>query len=234
MRNGQSIRRQDWRRCCRGEGHKAPLLAPAVRGANARLKVQRKKILMFQFPNDFDPQPSLENDLLVLCPLARADIDELAMAASDPAIWAWHPAQNRYQRDIFYGYFTVLLNIGGALLVRDRATEDVIGCSAFYTDPSAPSRLSIGFTFLTCSHWGGSTNKALKSLMLDHLYKHNSEAWFHIGIHNMRSQAATMKLGALLAHEADLDLGGGPQSWRCYCLTRESWKARLLNGDTKI
>ena len=188
---------------------------------------------MFQFPHDFDPQPSLANDLLALCPLARADSDELALAASDPAIWSGHPVRNRYQRDVFDAYFTALLGDGGTLLVRDRATEEVIGCSAFYTDPSAPSRLSIGFTFLTCAHWGGSTNQALKSLMLDHLYKHNSEAWFHIGTENIRSQTATTKLGAVLAHEAVLNLGGGPQSWRCYCLTRESWKAKLLSVDTK-
>lgn len=188
---------------------------------------------MFQFPHDFDPQPSLANDLLALRPLARSDIDDLALAASDPAIWAGHPVRNRYQRDVFDAYFTALLSVGGALLVRDHATEAVIGCSAFYTDPSATSRLSIGFTFLTCAHWGGSTNKALKSLMLDHLFKHNSEAWFHIGIDNIRSQTATTKLGAVLAHQAVLDLGGGPQSWQCYCLTRESWEAKLLSVDAK-
>ena len=188
---------------------------------------------MFQFPHDFDPQPSLSNGLLALCPLARADIDELALVASDPAIWADHPVRNRYQRDVFDAYSTALLGVGGSLLVRDRATQEVIGCSAFYTDPSAPSRLSIGFTFLTCSHWGSSTNHALKSLMLDYLYMHSSEAWFHIGTENVRKQTATMKLGAVFAHEAVLDLGGGLQSWRGYCLTHASWKAKLLSVDTK-
>jgi N-acetyltransferase len=192
-----------------------------------------EKIQMFQFPHDFDPQPSLANDVLELAPLAHTDIDALAVAASDPAIWAGHPARNRHQRDVFDGYFTALLDVGGTLLVRDRATDAVIGCSAYYTDPSAPSRLSIGYTFLTCAYWGGATNYALKSLMLGHLYQHHSEAWFHIAPQNIRSQTATMNLGAVLAHDADLDLGGGHQPWRCYCLSRESWTHKVSSRGTK-
>lgn len=188
---------------------------------------------MFQFPHGFDPQPSLANDALTLAPLARTDHDALALAASDPAIWAGHPARNRYEEPIFSAYFDTLIRVGGTLLVRDRATQQVIGCSAFYTDPAAPSRLSIGFTFLTCAYWGGAANQALKGLMLDHLFAHHAEAWFHIAPQNIRSQAATVKLGAVFTHEADLDLSGGPQTWRCYCLTREAWNAKRLGSGTQ-
>ncbi len=177
------------------------------------------------FPEGFDPQPTLMDDLLELRPLTLDDRDALADAASDPAVWAGHPNKDRYRTDVFQPYFASLLAMGGCLVIVDRLTRDVIGCSAFYTDTNAPSRLSIGFTFLTCAYWGGHTNRAIKRLMLEHIYAQSAEAWFHIAPDNLRSQTATAKLGAVLMHEDTMDIGGGPQRWKCYCLTREAWAA---------
>lgn len=189
--------------------------------------------MSFQYPEWFNPQPTLKNDALLLRPLAEEDRTALTIAASDPAIWAGHPARDRYQESVFSNYFDALRDIGGCLLVLDQDNQEVIGCSAFYTDDNAPSRLSIGFTFLTCDHWGGSTNRAMKRLMLDHIYRGASEAWFHIAPENFRSQAATKKLGAVFTHEDKMDLGGGPQLWQCYCLTRETWTAKdTENGNS--
>ena len=52
-----------------------------------------------------------------------------------------------------------------------------------------------------------------------------SEACFHITPTNHRSQIATTRLGAIFTHEADINLGGGAQRPRRYCITRESWNA---------
>ncbi|MCV6584671.1 MAG: GNAT family N-acetyltransferase [Marinibacterium sp.] len=161
----------------------------------------------------------------MLRPLAPTDHDALAQAARDPGIWAGHPARDRHRPEAFAPYFQSLLDLGGSLAIIDRQKDQMIGCSAFYTDPDAPSRLSIGFTFLTREHWGGDSNRAVKALMLGHIYAHSSEAWFHIAPSNLRSQAATRKLGAVMTHEGMIDLGGGPQRWQCYCLTQQSWQA---------
>ena len=112
-------------------------------------------------------------------------------------------------------------------MIIDRQMDQVIGCSAFYTDTNALSRLSIGFTFLIRAQWGGLTNRVVKGLMLDHVFGHSTEAWFHISPENLRSQAATRKLGAVLTHEDQINLGSGLQTWRCYCLTNEAWKAAI-------
>lgn len=187
----------------------------------------------FKFPELFDPQPTLQGESLLLRPLAEGDRNALTKAANDPTIWAGHPARDRYQAGIFSSYFDTLRKTGGCLLAIDQNNNEVIGCSAFYTDKNAPSRLSIGFTFLTCAHWGGSTNRAMKSLMLNHIYRRASEAWFHIAPKNLQSQAATKKLGAVLVHEDKMDLGGGPQLWQCYGLTRETWNAKYSeNGNS--
>lgn len=150
------------------------------------------------------------------------DLDALSHAASDPLIWAGHPAKNRHEPATFSAYFDMLLGSGAALVIRDLAGR-VIGCTAYYTDTNAPSRLSIGFTFLTRDHWGGRTNRGLKTLTLGHVFHTASEAWFHIAPSNLRSQEATTRLGAVFIHESGIDLGGGTQRWGCYCLTRENW-----------
>jgi RimJ/RimL family protein N-acetyltransferase len=180
--------------------------------------------LAFVYPEGFDPQPSLEGETLRLRPLRESDRAALRQAASDPLIWAGHPSSDRHESAVFNPYFDMLLGSGAALIALD-PKDRVIGCSVFYTDSIAPSRLSIGFTFLTRDHWGGASNRAMKRLMLEHIFATSSEAWFHIGPSNIRSQMATTRLGAVFTHTADIDLGGGVHNWYCYCLTAENWAA---------
>jgi len=178
--------------------------------------------MAFEFPSGFNPQPTLEGSGIKISPLREEDRDPLAEAASDPEIWAGHPARTRHERVVFDPYFDLLLSSGAALAIRD-AGNCVIGCTVYYSDTNAPSRLSIGFTFLVRAHWGGKINRIVKRLTLGHLFTAKSEAWFHIAPTNLRSQTATKRLGAIYMHEANIDLGGGAQTWGCYCLTSEKW-----------
>lgn len=177
-----------------------------------------------RFSADFDPQPQLQGYGLTVAPLKETDRAALTEAASDPEIWAGHPARHRHEPAVFSPYFDMLLSSGAALVIRDKSNR-VIGCSAYYTDTNASSRISIGFTFLIRAHWGGKTNRIVKRLMLGHIFETAHEAWFHIAPDNFRSQAATKRLGAVFTHTAEIDLGGGAQRWRCYCLTAEGWEA---------
>lgn len=185
--------------------------------------------MSFEFPPAFDPQPSLEGDGLKLSPIRESDRAALTQAAGDPLIWAGHPANNRHEAAIFGTYFDTLLASRSGLIIRD-SDDRVIGCSVYYTDTNAPLRLSIGFTFLVRDHWGGGTNRIVKGLMLGHLFNLTTEVWFHIAPTNIRSQTATVRLGAIYMHADDVDLGGGAQRWNCYCLTRENWNAVLAAG----
>lgn len=178
--------------------------------------------MAFIFPDSFDPQPTLQGEGLCIRPMVEEDRAALTQAASDPMIWAGHPVRNRNEPAVFDPYFSMMLGTGSALVVRDSAGR-TIGCTVYYADTNAPSRLSIGFTFLVRDHWGGNTNRILKRLTLTHLFKTSSEAWFHIAPDNIRSKTATARLGAVFAHEAVIDLAGSAQPWACYCLTRENW-----------
>ncbi|MEL7216793.1 MAG: GNAT family N-acetyltransferase, partial [Pseudomonadota bacterium] len=156
----------------------------------------------------FDAQPDLADEDFHLAPLRGSDADSLARAASDPLIWAGHPAPDRYKPEVFEPYFDSLLASGGALSIRETEGHEIIGCSRFYTAPDRPGTVAIGFTFLVRKHWGGRTNRAVKSLMLKHIFASKPEAWFHIAPSNLRSQVATERLGARFVETKDLALAG--------------------------
>jgi len=175
----------------------------------------------------FDPQPHPLGDTVALRPLALADRDGLAAAASDPATWAGHPAKDRHRREVFDPYFDFLLATGSTLAIVERSTGRVIGCSRYYVAPDRPDDIAIGFTFLDHGFWGGATNFEVKRLMLGHAFARFPEVWFHIDPNNRRSQVATSRLGAVHAHDADLDLAGKPARWMCFRLDRAVWERTL-------
>ncbi len=172
----------------------------------------------------FDAQPILKGATLTLRPLAPDDYDGLYRAASNPETWAGHPAHDRHKPEVFCPYFDMLLASRATLVVIDIASGDIIGCSRYYTAPDRPGTISIGFTFLDQRYWGGTVNRAMKALMLAHAFAQFDAVWFHIDPTNIRSQKATMKLGARHAYDAELALGSAPAPWKIYRLDREDWQ----------
>ncbi|KOF20835.1 hypothetical protein AC244_05235 [Ensifer adhaerens] len=175
------------------------------------------------FRNDFDPQPALSGEAILLRPLRPYDLEGLYSAASHPDVWAGHPATDRYKREKFEPYFSLLLESGATLVAVDRQTDEIIGCSRYYVAPDMPDSISIGFTFLNNAYWGGGTNFELKRLMLGHAFHAYPDVWFHIAPTNIRSQKATAKLGATHVYDATLDLSGMPSPWMCFRLRQEDW-----------
>lgn len=173
---------------------------------------------------EFDRQPHLTSATLDLRPLSQGDYRALYQAASDPAIWAGHPAKQRHQPAVFEPYFQTLLDSAATLVVRDAATHQVIGCSRYYDVPDVPDSIGIGFTFLTTPYWGGDTNFELKRLMLNHVFASYDNVWFHIGPDNIRSQKATKKLGAVFQYQKDLFLSGGGAATLCFKLAKTGWQ----------
>lgn len=171
----------------------------------------------------FDFQPCLVGKSVTARPLVAADADGLYAAASDPLIWAGHPARTRHERPVFDTYFGGLLSTQSTLTIQETLSGRIIGCSRYYVAPDAPDDMSIGYTFLARDHWGGTTNMVMKVLMLGHLFATRDAAWFHIDPSNLRSQIATRRLGAVHDHDASLDLGSGALPWQCYRLTPAAW-----------
>jgi RimJ/RimL family protein N-acetyltransferase len=154
-------------------------------------------------------QPRLTGELVALQPLSADDFPRLFAVASDPAIWAQHPARDRYQEPVFREFFAGALMSNSAFLVLDRATGQAIGSTRFANYDADRSEVEIGWTFLARSHWGGRYNAEMKRLMLDYAFRQVRRVYFVIGEGNVRSRTAVERLGAVLADERlDRDLHG--------------------------
>lgn len=159
----------------------------------------------------FDKQPTLTGPTVSLRPLTPDDHDALFDVASDPLIWEQHPVKTRCTKDGFATFFQQSLDTGGALVISDNATQQVIGSSRFHGYNEDNSEVEIGWTFLARAYWGGPTNREVKRLMLGHAFQSVDRVVLLIAPENIRSQRAATKIGASRAGER-ID-GNGMESW---------------------
>lgn len=143
----------------------------------------------------FNLQPTLKGDSLILRPIHPDDFELLYGVASDPMIWDLHPFP-RYERSAFTEFFSAAVESKSGLIILDQQSNKIIGASRYYD--LQENRVSIGYTFLARSHWGGVTNRELKTLMLEHAFQFVTEIYFDIGEGNLRSRRAIEKIGARL------------------------------------
>lgn len=177
-----------------------------------------------------DRQPTLEGETLLLRPLRPDDWDALYAVASDPLVWELHPANDRWQEGVFRAYFADGLGQGGALVAIDKSSGAIIGSSRMQAfDPADGGSVEIGWTFLARSHWGGSTNREMKRLMLGHALQFVERVDFRVGEHNLRSRRAMEKIGGRLSDRSDMvETASGPTRHVIYEITRESFAAGPL------
>ena len=145
----------------------------------------------------FDVQPHLKGELVELRPLTPDDWDDLFAVASDLLIWEQHPESDRYKEDVFKVFFREALESGGAFVVIDTKTQQIIGSTRFYGYDPEKSEIEIGWTFLARKYWGGQYNAEMKRLLLDHAFKFVESVVFFVGEKNFRSQKAMEKIGAI-------------------------------------
>lgn len=145
----------------------------------------------------FDLQPNLKGELIALRPLTSEDWDDLFSVASDPLIWEQHPESDRYKEDVFTVFFREAMASGGAFVIMDAKSQQIIGSTRFYGYDPEKSEIEIGWTFLARKYWGGRYNRELKQLMLDHAFKFVENVVLLVGENNIRSQKATEKVGGI-------------------------------------
>jgi len=158
---------------------------------------------------EFDLQPSLRGSLMELRPLRREDFDALFQAASDPLIWEQHPEHDRYKREVFQRYFDGAIESKGAFAIVHLESGKIIGSSRYCNFNPEKQEIEIGWTFLERAFWGGTYNRELKTLMLDHAFRFVPRVVFRVGETNLRSQKALQKLGARLVDGIDVPPSGG-------------------------
>ena len=146
----------------------------------------------------FELQPTLTGKLVELRPLRPDDWADLYAVASDPLIWEQHPQPDRYTEPVFREFFREALESGGAFAVIDTRDGRVIGSSRYFGYDEARSEIEIGWSFLARSHWGGTYNREMKALMLQHAFRFVRNVVFLVGPRNTRSRRALEKIGGVL------------------------------------
>ena len=141
-------------------------------------------------------QPFLENDIVVLRPLAQLDFNSLYTIASDPLIWEQHQNKDRHIRVNFTKFFNESIAAKGALVIIDAKTEKIIGSSRFKIRDESQSVVEIGWSFLDRKYWGGDYNREFKKLMINYALQYCKYVVFYVNAMNFRSLKAMEKLGA--------------------------------------
>lgn len=168
-----------------------------------------------------DLQPTLTGAHVVLRPLHESDREALYAVASDPLLWALHPAHDRYEPDVFRAFFDEALASGGALVVVDRRTCEIIGSSRYDFGRAEPGEIEIGWTFLARAFWGGAVNAEIKRLMLGYAFNWVDAVIFSVGEKNLRSRRALEKIGARLTTRTQRSvMAGGEVVHVIYAMTR--------------
>lgn len=174
-------------------------------------------------PPDF--QPTLIGDTVIVRPLRQDDWAPMFAAASDPAIWELHPARTRYTEPVFRKFFDDGVACGTAFAFEERASGELIGSSRYHGYDPARSEVEIGWTFVIRRHWGGTTNREIKGLMLDHAFRFADTVVFWVGDKNFRSQGAMKKIGGVMRDGIFVRELSGHVPHVVFEITRERYRA---------
>jgi N-acetyltransferase len=171
----------------------------------------------------FDLQPNLEGELLELRPLTPGDWDDLFAAASDPLIWEQHPERDRNRENVFRVFFREALECGGAFVVIDKQSQQIIGSTRFHGYDPEKSEIEIGWTFLARKYWGGRYNAEMKRLLLNHAFTFVENVVFFVGEKNLRSQKAMEKIGAAKVGLVERQYGNHPPALNVKYAIKKPW-----------
>jgi len=179
---------------------------------------------------NFNFKPNLNDEVIQMMPINEHDFEVLYAVASDKELWAGHPSKNRYERNVFKTWFQDALKSKQALKIVEMQSNIVIGSSRYYEFDDINKEIAIGYTFISRKHWGGETNKRIKTLMLNHAFQSVEKVWFHIGSSNFRSQKAIAKIGAKYSHQEKKETLNSTENYFCYSIEKEVWSNKYKEG----
>lgn len=157
--------------------------------------------------------------------LRPQDFEALFSAACDPKIWEQHPESDRYQRKVFQRFFDGALESKGAFAIIERKSDRIIGSSRYCNLDLTNREVEVGWTFLEREFWGGTYNRELKQLMLEHAFRFVDRVVFVVGEQNFRSQKALAKIGASFLKKVQLPAVDGTMKTNLvFAITAKSYR----------
>ena len=131
-------------------------------------------------------------------PLQSSHVEDLVVAAQDPAVWRWLPSRPRTAEDV-----TALVaaaradpgRVAYAVVVDGRA----VGSTSYLDIEPELGGIEVGWTWYTPSVWRTAVNPACKLLLLGHAFDDLGAARVTLKTDalNLRSRSAIARLGAV-------------------------------------
>jgi N-acetyltransferase len=175
---------------------------------------------------------SLQDEHVLLEPLALHHAPELEAAAADGQLWElWFtsaPAPGQAPAYIQKALDGLAANAMLPFAVREKSSGEIVGTTRFYEfDPALP-RIAIGYTWYARRWQKSHLNTACKRLLLRHAFETLQcvAVEFHTDGRNQDSQRAIERLGAhrdgvLRAHKRRPD--GTLRDTVCYSIIASEW-----------
>lgn len=153
---------------------------------------------------DFTRNIMLENDRVLLRPLAMTDMDILMnFSLNEPDLWTYSltPASGieNLERYLSKAIYDRKEGKSYPFLVIDKATNEVAGSTRFYDYNELYKTVQLGYTWYGKKFQGTGLNKHCKYLLLNHAF----ESWqlerveFRADATNKRSIAAMKSIGCI-------------------------------------
>jgi N-acetyltransferase len=145
---------------------------------------------------------TLESRGVRLEPMTPAHVDALIAAATDGRLWElWYTAIPAPDKAAKYIEDALAGQVEGSMLpfvVRDLATNVIVGTTRYHDINAGIDRVEIGYTWYSASRQRTHINRACKLMLLDHAFETLGCAvvGFRTDNFNFRSQAAIAGLGA--------------------------------------
>jgi N-acetyltransferase len=181
--------------------------------------------------SDFEFQPMLIGELIMMRPYTDDDFEALYGVASDPLIWEVHPVPERSQRKYFKANTDDAQSDKGGLLAIERATDEIVGFSRYSQVYVGTDEMEIGWTFLARRLWGGRHNRDMKRIMLIHALASFPRVIFRVGAENIRSRGAMTKIGGvLIPWDETITAFGRDMQFVAFEITREGFVTGPLSS----
>lgn len=140
---------------------------------------------------------------------------------------------------MFDSYFDTALDTGAmngqqSFVIRETASDALIGMTRFYAITPADKRLEIGYTWYIPAVWGRVHNKECKLLLLQYVFEtlRFNRAEFKVVGQNLRSQRAVEKIGGVkeaVLRKTGYRPDGSLRDTVIYGIIDDEWPAKKEN-----
>ncbi|MFJ7668729.1 GNAT family N-acetyltransferase [Lysinibacillus sp. NPDC097195] len=175
---------------------------------------------------------ALENEVVLLRPLAKEDIQGLLKAGSYPEIWPYLSTVIEKEADVHNFVENALTKKDKMeefpFVIVDKRSGQIIGSTRYMDIDCKHKRLEIGSTWLTPASWRSAVNTNCKYLLLSYCFEvlGLQRVQIKTDYENRRSQKAIERIGAikegvLRNHMVRKD--GSTRHTVMYSITIEEW-----------